>query len=258
MATMSKANVLFLQVLAIHILIASAFPELPTPVPLSLDELEYSFWVETNPNEGGYCDEGMLPKVLRAFEDAWQLSEVGIFYPLTMISTRNQNLPSYNTFTRLRALLFIFFGIELNENGLFNRGSNLAYQNVLSNRFLSFDESNGILIYTNPTDEFRGVVNISNPEDPVGFAYELPKLRCREDYSRFVEYIVDEHGVQNSALGRAAERYGFPDLPGLMYDQQFNEYYPGTEDNPRRGYCESNNPPTMAWTLPITRTSLYG
>lgn len=132
---MSKPNGLLLQTLAILMFISSA---IAAP---SLAQLQDSFYVGTDPEYGGNCDREypqgveMLPEVLEAFGDAWMLSEAGVTIPINRIDARTQNLtsPPTESFTRLRALLFIFFGIILSSIGQFNAESHNAYTEVLSN-----------------------------------------------------------------------------------------------------------------------------
>lgn len=130
---MSKPGGRLLQVLAILIFISSAF------AAPNLAQLQDSFYVETDPNYGGNCDRELyqgveiLPKALEAFGDAWTLSEAGVKLPINQINARTQNVGSLESFTRLRALLFMFFGIILSSIGQFNMESHIAYNNVLSN-----------------------------------------------------------------------------------------------------------------------------
>ena len=90
----------------------------------------------------------MLPKVLAAFEDAWLLSSAGSEIPPSQIRARTQNEVSAYTFTRLRALLFIFFGVVVTSLGQFDPVSYGAYNNILSimTTSLSFENLTRILI----------------------------------------------------------------------------------------------------------------
>lgn len=87
----------------------------------------------------------MLPKVLKAFEDAWLLSASGVEMPPVQINARLEDLEREATFTRLRAMLFGFFGINLTSTGYFaadfySAGAYATFESKLSNP-LSFDKS---------------------------------------------------------------------------------------------------------------------
>lgn len=146
MATIPTA-IRLLQALAVLIFISSTF------TAITLQQLQESFYVELDIDSGGNCDrdlEGteMLPKVLAAFEDAWLLSSAGSEIPPSQIRARTQNEVSAYTFTRLRALLFLFFGVVVTSLGQFDPVSYGAYNNILSTMTtsLSFDNLTRILI----------------------------------------------------------------------------------------------------------------
>lgn len=129
---MSRGTRLLLQALAILVFISSTF------TVITLEQLQDSFHLEMNPEFGGSCNreyenETMLPKVLQAFGDAWLLTSDAIQSAMDQIEARSESEASVQAFTRLRGLLFIFFGIKLNSDGQFNDDeSHRAYNNLLS------------------------------------------------------------------------------------------------------------------------------
>lgn len=117
---MSQPMHIFLQALAILIFISSTLTD------ITREQLEESFIVQMDNDYGGSCDrnlpdteEPMLPKVLKAFDDAWTLSASAVEMPPVQIDNRLNNLDTEADFTRLRAMLFGFFGIRLTSTGDF-------------------------------------------------------------------------------------------------------------------------------------------
>ena len=136
---------IFLQALAILTFISLTLTD------LTLEQLQQSFNVRMDNFYGGSCnrnslaDGPMLPKVLNAFEDAWLLSASGVEIPPVQINARSDDLEQEAMFTRLRATLFGFFGINLTSTGLFaddlySEWAYYTFQSKLSDP-ISFDKS---------------------------------------------------------------------------------------------------------------------
>lgn len=136
MVTTSKVNCLILHALVILLYISSKFNA------TTLEQLLFSFNVEVDPANGGTCErnsgsdeesdgEPMLPKVIDGFRDAWLLSSAGVEMPPSQINARDDDDGTAVDFNRLRALLFIFFGIRINSAGQFDAQNQRAYNNML-------------------------------------------------------------------------------------------------------------------------------
>ena len=202
MVTKSQPVHNFLRGLAILMFISSTFSA------LTEEQLRNSFNVQMDSNHGGSCDrdlpfthEPMFSIILTAFDDAWLLSGSTLKMAPELINARSQDLD----FTRLRALLFGFFGINLNSSGQFadDFSSQLAYDSFMGN--LSdpfFDKSACRLTLWNEKDEFKEVDALLT--QPSYHLEDLPKCWCLEDYAEFNEYMADDEGVEDPELGLAA------------------------------------------------------
>ncbi len=109
-----------------------------TLADVTLEELQEIFHLQMDLDYGGSCDreyngESMMPSVLKAFEDTWLLSSSAQETPPLQISARSHNEASLQAYTRLRELLFGFFGILLDAYGQFDdEDSHSAYNELLS------------------------------------------------------------------------------------------------------------------------------
>ena len=206
---MLKANRLILQALAILFHISSTF------AAINLTQFQRSFNVEMTSVFGGSCNrdiggQEMLPKVLAALDDAWLLSSSALTIPPVQVDHRDQDLPSSMAFIRVRALLYMFFGIRIRSNGQFDiqSQSQRNYNDIMSKitTSLSFGSPACVLISDNHTGDFDGVDALQSERlDPVG--YGLPRFRCREDWYDFYVHLADETGAEDPNRPLAAEYF---------------------------------------------------
>lgn len=244
MTTMLKANRLILQALAILFHISSTF------AAINLTQFQRSFNVEMTSVFGGSCNrdiggQEMLPKVLAALDDAWLLSSSALTIPPVQIDHRDQDLPSSMAFIRVRALLYMFFGIRIRSNGQFDiqSQSQRNYNDIMS--------------------DFDGVDALQSERlDPAG--YGLPRFRCREDWYDFYVHLADETGAEDPNRPLAAEYFNErgPNgdyLPGLMFDYQSRMYFRGPNIDPEVSFCDAGGV-SFAYATPLVTqpTPIYG
>ena len=152
MATRAKTIRLILHALMILVYISPTFNAYSEE---DLEKLADSFDVEMEPGVGGSCNrniesngEEMVAKVIDAFEDALELITAGIENPNDQIKARDENDDSAQAFTRLRGLLFVFFGIRISSDGQFDEENLEAYNIMLGKLInpLSFSKLVWVLI----------------------------------------------------------------------------------------------------------------
>ena len=126
------------------------------------------------------------------------------------MNTEFEDIAMEARFTRLRALLFGFSGINLTTTDHFaadfySGEAYATFESKLSDP-LSSDKSACRLTPMNEIGEFVGV-NALQSHPSTLYGLELPKFLCLEDYSKFNEYRADAEGVEDPELGLAAEYY---------------------------------------------------
>lgn len=144
-----------------------------------LEDLSDSFNVEMDPDVGGSCNaniqstgEELVARVIAAFGDALGLITAGLEEPNKQIDARDTDEASAQTFTRLRGMLFVFFGISISSAGQFNEENLEAYNNMLGKLInpRSFSKSAWLLIPAifEQTNSERWMLSITIPRMLLG------------------------------------------------------------------------------------------